>query len=290
MIPAAFDYYRPGNLDEALRLLAQHPEAKLLAGGHSLLPMMKLRLTAPSALIDLGKVPGLSGIREEGDRIAIGAMTTHAEIEHSEMLARRAPLLAETAAVIGDVQVRNCGTLGGAAAHGDPAADYPAALLALEAEFVLTGRNGTRKVAAKDFFVGMLTTALAAGEILTEVRFGADAGRTGSAYKKLHQPASGFAIVGVAAQVRLDGRGNCEAASVGITGVDSKAYRATAVERVLAGKKPDARTIAQAAAKAAEGIEPLSDLHASARYRAAMAEVFTRRALTEAVKRAVAGK
>ncbi len=290
MIPAAFDYYRPGNLDEALRLLAQHPEAKLLAGGHSLLPMMKLRLTAPSALIDLGKVPGLSGIREEGDRIAIGAMTTHAEIEHSEMLARRAPLLAETAAVIGDVQVRNCGTLGGAAAHGDPAADYPAALLALEAEFVLTGRNGTRKVAAKDFFVGMLTTALAAGEILTEVRFGADAGRTGSAYKKLHQPASGFAIVGVAEQVRLDGRGNCEAASVGITGVDSKAYRATAVERVLAGKKPDARTIAQAAAKAAEGIEPLSDLHASARYRAAMAEVFTRRALTEAVKRAVAGK
>ncbi len=290
MIPAAFDYYRPGNLDEALQLLAQHPEAKLLAGGHSLLPMMKLRLTVPSALIDLGKVPGLSGIRETEGRIVIGAMTTHAEIEHSELLARRAPLLAETAAEIGDVQVRNCGTLGGAAAHGDPAADYPAALLALEAEFVLTGRNGTRTVAAKDFFVGMLTTALAAGEILTEVHFGADAGRTGSAYRKLHQPASGFAIVGVAARVQLDGRGSCEAASVGITGVDSKAYRATAVEQVLAGKKPDAKTIAQAAAKAAEGIEPLSDLHASARYRAAMAEVFARRALTEAVKRAVAGK
>ncbi len=290
MIPAAFDYYRPGNLDEALQLLAQHPEAKLLAGGHSLLPMMKLRLTVPSALIDLGKVPGLSGIREEGDRIAIGAMTTHTEIEHSELLARRARLLAETAAEIGDVQVRNCGTLGGAAAHGDPAADYPAALLALEAEFVLTGRNGTRTVAAKDFFVGMLTTALAAGEILTEIRFAADARRTGSAYRKLHQPASGFAIVGVAARVQLDGRGSCEAASVGVTGVDSKAYRATAVEQVLAGKKLDAKTIAQAAAKAAEGIEPLSDLHASARYRAAMAEVFTRRALTEAVKRAVAGK
>jgi len=285
MIPSAFDYYAPDSLDEALKLLAEQPEAKLLAGGHSLLPMMKLRLAAPRAVVDLGRVPGLRHLGEDGDRIVVGAMTTHAEIEKSELLRRRAPLLAEAAAEIGDVQVRNRGTIGGAAAHADPAADYPAALLALDAEFVLVGGRGTRTIAAKDFFLDMLTTALQAGEILTEIRFAADAPHTGSAYKKLHQPASGFAIVGVAARVRLDG-GYCAAAAVGVTGVAPKPYRAAAVERVLVGQTLDAKRIAQAAAKAAEGIEPLADLHASARYRRAMAKVFTRRALTAAFDRA----
>lgn len=286
MIPSAFDYFAPRSLEEALKLLAQHgPEAKLLAGGHSLLPMMKLRLAAPRVLIDLGKVGGLRYLREEGGHIAIGAMTTHAEIEHSELLQRRAPLLAECAAEIGDVQVRNCGTLGGTAAHADPAADYPAALLALDAEFVLTSQKGARTAAARDFFVDMMTTALQPGEILTEIRFAADAPRTGSAYKKLHQPASGFAIVGVAARVTLDANGRCAGVAVGITGVAPKAYRAAGVERGLSGQALDAKRIAEASAQAARGVEPLSDLHASARYRAAMAAVFTRRALTAALER-----
>ena len=287
MIPSAFDYFAPRNLDEALTLLARHgPEAKLLAGGHSLLPMMKLRLAAPRVVIDLGRVPGLAYIREEGGRIVIGAMATHADIEHSELLKRRAPLLAETAAEIGDVQVRNCGTLGGTAAHADPAADYPAALLALDAEFVLASRQGARTVAASDFFVDMLTTALVPGEILTEVRFAADGARTGSAYRKLHQPASGFAIVGVATRVTLDAGGRCAGVAVGITGVAPKAYRATGVERGLGGQSLDSKRIAEAAAQAARGVEPLADLHASARYRAAMATVFTRRALAAALERA----
>ncbi len=287
MIPSAFDYFAPHSLEEALQLLAQHgSEAKLLAGGHSLLPMMKLRLAAPRVLIDLGKVGGLNYIREDSGHIVIGAMTTHSDIEHSDLLKRRAPLLAETAAEIGDVQVRNCGTIGGTAAHADPAADYPAALLALDAEFIVTSQNGARTVAARDFFVDMLTTALQPGEILIEIRFAADGGRTGSAYKKLHQPASGFAIVGVAARLTLDAGGRCAGVAVGITGVAPKAYRAAGVERGLAGQVPDAKRIAEAAAQAARGVEPLSDLHASARYRAAMATVFTRRALAAALERA----
>ena len=175
MIPGAFDYHAPRSLDEALKLLAQHgPEAKLLAGGHSLLPMMKLRLAAPATLIDLGKIADLRYLREDAGQIAIGAMATHTEIEKSELLRHRAPLLPETAGEIGDVQVRNRGTIGGTVAHADPAADYPAALLVLEAEFVLASSKGTRTLAAKDFIVEMLTTALEPGEILTEIRFAPD--------------------------------------------------------------------------------------------------------------------
>lgn len=291
MIPSAFEYFAPRTLEEAFDLLAEHgADAKLLAGGHSLLPLMKLRLAAPRVLVDLGRIGDLSYLRDDGDEIALGALVTHAELEHSELLRRRAPLLPETAAEIGDVQVRNRGTLGGALAHADPAADYPAAVLALGAQLTLASRSGTRTVAAKDFFVDLLTTALEPGEILTEVRFPADGARTGSAYKKLHQPASGFAIVGVAARVRLDANGKCEAATVGITGMAAKAYRATQVERALRGHTPSDKLIAQAAAKAAGGIEALSDLHASARYRKAMGEVFTRKALSEAFSRARAKK
>lgn len=287
MIPHAFDYFAPDTLDDALALLAEHGEgAKLLAGGHSLLPVMKLRLAAPAALIDLRKIRELAYIREDGGLISIGAMTTHAEIAKSQLLRQRAPLPAEAAAQIGDMQVRNCGTLGGAAAHADPGADYPAALLALEAEFILTGRSGTRKVAAKDFFVDILTTALRPLEILTEVRFAAGRARTGSAYLKLPQPASGFALVGVAVRLEMAGSMKCRQARIGITGVAPKAYRALAVEKSLAGQQLDPKRIAAAATRAAQRIEPLSDLHASARYRAAMAEVFTRRAVTLAFERA----
>ncbi|MFQ5777923.1 MAG: FAD binding domain-containing protein [Terriglobia bacterium] len=287
MIPSSFDYVAPRSLEEALSLLMQHGEgAKLLAGGHSLLPLMKLRLAAPSVLIDLGRIPNLAYIRAEDEQIAIGAMATHAEVESSDLLRNRAPLLAETAAEIGDVQVRNRGTLGGTLAHADPAADYPAAMLALEAELTLTSQKGRRTLAAKDFFLDMLTTALEPGEIITEIRFPADTPRTGSAYRKLHQPASGFAIVGVAARVELTDEGACGTARVGLTGVAAKAYRATAAESDLVGQTPNKTRIAGAARKAAQGVEALSDLHASARYRAAMAEVFTRRALTAAFQRA----
>ncbi len=287
MIPGAFDYFAPRNLEEAFELLAEHgDDAKLLAGGHSLLPLMKLRLAAPRVVVDLGRIGDLAQVREEGDEIVIGAMATHSAIEHSALLRRRAPLLAETAAEIGDVQVRNRGTLGGSLVHADPAADYPAAVLALEAQFTLASRAGSRSVAVSDFFVDLLTTAVQPGEILTEIRFAADGARAGSAYRKLHQPASGFALVGVAARVRLDGKGKCDAATVGVTGVAPKAYRTAQTERALIGKVLGEKLIAQAASKAAAGVEPLSDLHASARYRGAMAEVLTARALTEAFARA----
>ena len=287
MIPNAFEYFAPTSLDGALKLLAQGGEdANLLAGGHSLLPMMKLRLTSPAKLIDLGRIAELRYIREEGNTIAIGAMTTHADIERSDLLRRRAALLPETAAEIGDVQVRNRGTIGGSAAHADPAGDYPAALLALEAEFTLASPKGARTVAAKDFFVDILTTVLEPGEILTGIRLQAVKGRSGCAYCKLPQPASGFALTGVAVRLELAKGSRCRRARVGVTGVASKAYRATAVEKALENQPLDAKRIAAAAARAAEGVEPRTDMHASARYRAAMAQVFAKRALTRALERA----
>ncbi|MFY9583634.1 MAG: xanthine dehydrogenase family protein subunit M [Candidatus Acidiferrales bacterium] len=291
MIPAAFEYHVPKTLEEALRLVERHgDEAKLLAGGHSLLPLMKLRLAAPRYVIDLGRLRGMSYIREEGGHIAIGAMTTHADVEASELLRAKCPLLPETAAAIGDVQVRNRGTLGGSLAHADPAADYPAAILALDAEIVAASTAGTRTIAARGFFVDMLTTQLRPGEILSQVRIPLFAPRTGTAYCKLHQPASGFAIVGAAARVTLNKSGKIEDVAVGITGVGPKAYRAEAVEKALLGKKvapkPPADVVKYAARHAADGIEPLADLHASAEYRREMAAVFTRRALERAIARA----
>ncbi len=291
MIPAAFEYHVPKTLEEALRLVERHgDEAKLLAGGHSLLPLMKLRLAAPRYVIDLGRLRGMSYIREEEGHIAIGAMTTHADVEASELLRAKCPLLPETAAAIGDVQVRNRGTLGGSLAHADPAADYPAAILALDAEIVAASTAGTRAIAARGFFVDMLTTQLRPGEILSQVRIPLFAPRTGTAYCKLHQPASGFAIVGAAARVTLNKSGKVEDVAVGITGVGPKAYRAEAVEKALRGKKvapkPPADVVKYAARHAADGVEPLADLHASAEYRREMAAVFTRRALERAIARA----
>ncbi len=290
MIPTEFEYLRPKSVEEALGLLAEHgADAKLLAGGHSLLPLMKLRLASPKYLIDLGGLEQLKYIREDGQEIAIGAMTPHAEVEGSELLRRRCPLLAETAAEIGDVQVRNLGTVGGSLAHADPGADYPAAILALEAKIKVRKRPGERFIDASDFFLDLMATALQPGEIIVEVRVAPDRERTGSAYAKLHQPASGFAIVGAAARVILDAKGYCEAARIGVTGVGPKAYRAYGVEKALAGKKLSAALIAKASEKAADGIEPLSDLHASSPYRSAMAKVITRRALEKALARARSG-
>jgi carbon-monoxide dehydrogenase medium subunit len=287
MIPAPFEYHAPKTLEEALRLMERHgDEAKLLAGGHSLLPLMKLRLAAPRYVVDLGRLKGLDYIRVEDGRIAIGALTTHAEIEHSLLLAAKCPLLAETAAEIGDVQVRNCGTLGGSLAHADPAADYPAALLALDAEIVAASSADARAIPVREFFVDMMTTQLRPGEIITQVRVPAREPRSGAAYAKLHQPASGFAVVGVAARVTLGKANKIEQAAIGVTGLGPKAFRAAAAERALTGKAASPKLIADAARHAADGVEPLSDLHASREYRREMATVFARRALERAVARA----
>src|SRR5881398_2381811 len=229
MIPAQFDYVRANTLDEAVSLLAQNEDAKILAGGHSLIPAMKLRLAMPQMLIDIGRIKDLSYVIEADEQICIGAMTTHYQIESSDLLKKICPLLPECAASIGDVQVRNKGTIGGSVAHSDPAGDWPAAMIALNAEIVTTGRNGDRAIKVDDFFVDLMTTALEPGEILREIRVNKPNGRTGQAYVKMHHPASGFAVVAVAASLTLGGDNNCERASIAITGVSSKAYRPKAV-------------------------------------------------------------
>jgi len=287
MIPAQFDYQAPTTIDEALSLLAANPdEAKILAGGHSLIPAMKLRLAQPAMLIDIGRIKDLSYIREDGDQIFIGAMTTHYQLESSTLLQNICPLLPECGAQIGDVQVRNKGTIGGSVAHSDPAGDWPAAILALGAEMIVVGKNGEREIKADDFFVDLLTTALGAGEILREIRIPKPAGRFGHAYQKVRHPASGFAVVGVAVTLQIGAGGSCESAAVGITGVASKAYRAGAVEQALQGQQLDEQTIAAAAAHATEGVDANSDLYASEDYRRHLAQVYTKRAIQAAAARA----
>jgi carbon-monoxide dehydrogenase medium subunit len=280
MYPANFDYARPASIDEAIALLARHgDDAKVLAGGHSLIPAMKLRLARPALVVDIGRIAGLSSIREVDGRVAIGATTTHADVASSALLQRVCPLLPETAAVIGDAQVRNKGTIGGSLVHGDPAADYPASILALDAEIELAGPRGRRVVPATGFFVGLLQTAIDADEILVEVRLPIT-GRS-VAYVKTEQKASGFALAGVAAVIGGDG------VRVGVTGVAPVAYRAARVEQALAGRvSPPPDLIAAAAAHAADGIEPLSDIHASAEFRAHLAQVNARRAIERALQRA----
>ncbi len=287
MIPAAFEYFAPKSLDEALRLVERHgDEAKLLAGGHSLLPLMKLRLSAPRYVIDIGRVRSLRSIREEAGRLVIGALATHHDVETSDLLRITCPLLPETAAEIGDVQVRNRGTLGGSLAHADPAADYPAAMLALDAEIVATSSAGSRVIPAGEFFVDLMTTQLRPGEILTEVRIPRAGERSGAAYRKLPQPASHFALAGVAARVTLGAGEKIESAAIGITGVAVRAYRATAAEQMLIDKKATPKLLAEAAEKVTDGVDPLGDIHASAAYRRAAAAVYARRALEAAIARA----
>ena len=284
MIPAQFDYARANTLDEALNLLAQNEDAKILAGGHSLIPAMKLRLIQPPLLVDIGRIKDLSYIREEDGQIRIGAMTTHYQIESSDLLKQICPLLPECAAHIGDLQVRNKGTIGGSLAHSDPAGDWPAAILALNAEIVAVSKNGERTIKADDFFVDLLTTALEPGEILREVRVNKNG--THHAYVKMPHPASGFAVVGVAANLIMNGSNECQSASIGITGVSSKAYRASAVESALKNASLNDDTVRSAAAHATEGEDVNGDLFASAEYRRHLAEVYTKRAIEAAAKRA----
>jgi aerobic carbon-monoxide dehydrogenase medium subunit len=283
MYPAQFEYHKAGTVREALDLLIKYKdEAKLLAGGHSLLPAMKLRLAQPKHLIDIGKASGLAGVKEEGGTLVIGAMTTHYAIESSALLKSKCPLLPEVAGHVGDPMVRNLGTIGGSLAHADPAADWPAAAIALSAEMVAEGPKGKRTVKVDDFFKGLLTTALAADEILTEIRVPVCAANVKCAYAKFRHPASRFAVVGVAAVLTVDG-GTISKASIGITGAGTKATRAKGVEAAITGKAADAAAIQSAAEKAAEGVDVQADLQGSVEYKQHLLRVFAKRAMEAAV-------
>jgi carbon-monoxide dehydrogenase medium subunit len=283
MIPQNFEYSAPANLQEALGLLSGE-NVKVLAGGMSLIPLMKLRLAAPEQLVDLGRIPGLNTIREDKGTLRVGATTTHYQVESSALVRSRCPLLAEAAAHIGDIQVRNMGTIGGSIAHADPAADYPASLLALEAKVVLVTAKSQREISIADFFVDTFTTALQPGEIVREVVVPVEDQSTGTSYQKMVQPASGFALVGAAARVRKSG-GKVTMARVGVTGLSGKPYRATAVEKALEGTAGGAADVQKAAALVADGVDANSDLNASADYRKHLARVYTMRALTIALSR-----
>jgi carbon-monoxide dehydrogenase medium subunit len=283
MIPAAFEYARASSVEDAIaKLSAANGAAKILAGGHSLVPAMKLRLAQPTMLIDIARIPGLSGIRERDGGVEIGACSVHHDIATSPFVQRHAPVLSDAAAGIGDPQVRNRGTLGGSLAHADPAADYPAAMLALDADLHLQGRGGRRTVKATAFFKDLMTVDLQVDEILVSVSFKS---APVSAYAKLHQRASHFAIVGVGVVLEVR-NGAIAAARVGVTGAGPYATRLTGVEQALVGKPAVQATLAAAAEGAGTAIEDVNgDLHASAEYRRAMVPVFTRRALEAALKR-----
>jgi carbon-monoxide dehydrogenase medium subunit len=279
MIAESFDYHRPRTLADALALLSKlGDDAKILAGGHSLIPAMKLRLARPRAIVDLGRVPELTAITPDGAEVRVGAMVTHAQIVESATLRERCPLLPDTAARIGDAQVRNKGTIGGSLAHADPAADWPAAVLALDATLEIAGPAKRRTVPAGEFFVGMLETAIRPDEILVAIRVPVTSASV--AYVKTEQKASGFALCGVAAVVDATAR----AVRIGVTGVSATPYRARAVEARLAGKTLTTELVAQAAQDAAQGADVLGDLHASAEYRAHLATVNVRRAIERAAR------
>lgn len=283
MIPTEFDYQRATSLDDALaKLAAGGGHAKLLAGGHSLIPLMKLRLSEPQVLIDIARIPGLSGIGEKNGKIEIGAGTVHHEVASSSLIRERCPVVAEAAYAIGDLQVRNRGTLGGSLAHADPSADYPAAMIAAEAEIQIRSTKGARSVHAEDFFIDLFTVDLQPDEIVTAVLI---APAKLSAYAKLHQKASHFAIVGVGASLEVTG-GTIISARVGLTGASTHATRLTTVESALAGKPATKETIAAASKDAGAELEAVnSDLHGSEEYRRAMVAVFTKRALLQALAR-----
>jgi carbon-monoxide dehydrogenase medium subunit len=282
-----FDYYRARSVADAHQLLAAHPGAKLLAGGHSLLPLLKLRLAAPPALVDIGRIPELRGITRQGDWIRIGALTTHAELAASADLRGGAPALADAAASVGDPAVRNRGTIGGNIAHADPASDLPTVLVALDARIVAAGPGGERTIHADQFFTGIMTTALSEDEILVGIHLPVSSGGQGSAYEKFSHPASRYAVLGVAAWVAVT-NGTCSAARIALGGLLPNARRASSAERALIGKALNEDAIAAAADQVAAdlGNDVMGDIYASAEYRSAMAPVFTKRALAHAAAHA----
>lgn len=282
MIPAPFEYVRPSSVDDAVDALASAGEdAKVLAGGQSLIPVLRLRLAAPSTLVDIGRVAQLRGVREEPDALVIGAMTTHDEVMHDELVRAHAPLIAQATETVADRQVRHRGTFGGALAHADPAGDLPAVALTLECQFLVNGPGGSRTVAARDFFSDYLTTALASDEILTAVRVPKLGAGWSTHYEKFNRVAQAWAIVGVAAAVRRE-NGAIAEARIGLTNMGSTPVRAGAVEQALAGASADHDAVAAAAAHAADGTSPPSDLSGSAEYRRSLVQVLTKRAVLAA--------
>lgn len=287
MYPPPFDYHAPSSIGDALALLSQHgDDAKVLSGGMSLIPLLKFRLAYPAHLVDLRKVPGLVGVWEAGHTLQIGGMTTHHAVATSALAKAKAPMLAEAAALIGDAQVRNRGTIGGSLAHADPSADWPAVTLALDGSVVLVSQKGERTLSIGQFIVGPLTSALEPGELVTQVRVQLPQGKSGSAYEKLPHPASRFAIVGVAASLSVGADGKISSARVAITGVGPKPQRSAKAEAALVGQAIGAAALEKAAGLAADGIELREDLTGSADYHAQLARVTAGKALARAAARA----
>ena len=287
MIPATFEYEAPATLDEALALLEKHgDDAKILAGGHSLIPMMKLRFAEPEFLIDINNIPGLSYIKEEGGQLKIGALTREVDLEHSDLIADKFPVFLDATKLIADPQVRNMGTIGGNIAHGDAANDHPAVMIALNAKVEITGKDGSRVVPIDDFFFGFYMTAIQENEILTAIHIPVPAAGTGNAYHKLERKVGDYATAGVAVQLSLDASGVVTAAGIGLTNVNPVPLRAKRSEEALVGKKLSDEVIAQAAAFAAEDCNPSADLRGDEAYKRAMVDVLVRRMIHKAAERA----
>ncbi|MGB7946687.1 MAG: xanthine dehydrogenase family protein subunit M [Candidatus Binatia bacterium] len=284
MIPGSFEYYAPTTLSDAVKFLSAHrDDVKILSGGQSLLPLMKMRLSKPAFIVDIGRLPGLDSITEEGNELIIGALVTHSQIEDSELLKRKCPLLPQTATTIADVQIRNRGTLGGSVAHADPAGDWPAAILALNAEIKVSGPNGERWVKCDDFFLGLLMSVLEPDEIVTAIKVPAT-GNDKTAYLKAAPRSSGFAVVGVAVRMAIEPSGVCSRIALGITGITDKAFRAERVETMLAGKKLDTQLIESAALEATRNIDVIEDINGSSEYRAHLTQVYVARAIQAAMQ------
>jgi len=287
MIPGEFEYFAPTSVQEAVQLLQQHgDDAKVLAGGHSLIPLLKLRLASPPVLVDISKIQELKGITRQNGTVTIGALTTHTQIEESAELKQLFPIMPEAATVIGDPMVRHLGTFGGSLAHADPAGDWPAVALVLGATVRATGPNGERTIPVDDFFLDMLTSALEPGEVLTAIDLTVPQGKTGMSYQKFAHPASGYAVVGVAATVTLGANGTCQDCRVAVTGAGPKATRLTAVENALQGQQLTPELIGQASQQAGAEMDFLGDIYASESYREHLTKVFTKRALLKALESA----
>lgn len=285
MIPGVFEYYAPRSLTDAVKFLSDHrDDVKILSGGQSLLPLMKMRLSKPGFIVDIGRIPNLDTITEQGNSLILGALVTHEQIEFSALLKAKCSVLPQTATTIADVQVRNRGTIGGSVAHADPAGDWPATIMALDAEIKIFGPNGERWVKCNDFFLGLLMSVLEPDEIVTAVKVPITSNEK-TAYLKAAPRSSGFAVVGVAVRLALDGNGTCNRIAIGITGVTDKAYRAERVEQMLTGKRLDVKLIQEAAAQSTRNVEVIEDINGSSEYRKHLTEVYVTRAILEALSR-----
>ncbi len=284
MIPGSFDYYSPRSLSDAVKFLSEHKDdVKILSGGQSLLPLMKMRLAKPGYVLDIGRIPNLDTMVEDRDHLMIGGLVTYAQMESSDLLKRRCPLLPQTATTVADVQVRNRGTIGGSIAHADPAGDMPATILALDAEIKAVGPNGERWIKAGDFFLGLLMSALEPDEIVTAVKVPVT-GSDKTAYAKAAPRSSGFAVVGVSVRMAVDASGVCSRIALGITGVTDKAYRADRAEKMLTGKKLESQLIEAAALESTRNIDVIEDINGSSEYRAHLTHVYVTRTIQAALQ------